>query len=161
MPYMTIRQIRHQACLDKLRDLGCKVVSVQGVMFLVKYMLDDFKITYMYHINNDDTYYLERIKPYVVSAGDFETEEDVVKAIKIDIQQFKNAKQSKNFSSFIEVDTELAKTVNSFDDLFLYYNISREDTELIKDEISNIKNMLKEVKDRSKRVFYDKDPKSI
>ncbi|MTI68206.1 MAG: hypothetical protein FH753_16625 [Firmicutes bacterium] len=161
MSYMTIRQIRHQMCLNKLRDLGCEVVSLQGVMFYVKYSLDDFKISYMYHSNTDNTYYLERIKPYVVSAGDLKSEEDVVNAIKIDIQQFKNAKNSKNFETFIEVDTELSKTVRSFEDLFLYYNISREDTELIKDEIDKVKSLLKEVKDRSKRVFYQKDPDNI
>lgn len=161
MAYMTIRQIRHQMCLNKLRDMGCEVISVQGVMFFVKYKLDNFKISYMYHVNKDNTYYLERIKPYVVSAGDLKTEEDVVNLIKIDIDQFKNAKNSKNFQSFIEVDTELSKTVRTFEDLFLYYNLSKEDTELVKEEIEKIKKLLKEVKDRSKRVFYDKDPENI
>ena len=161
MAYMTIRQIRHQMCLSKLRELGCKVISVQGVMFLVKYQLDDYKITYMYHINNDNTYFLERVRPYVVPAGDFKTEEEVVESIKTDIEQFKNAKKSKNFQSFIDVDVELSKTVRAFDDLFLYYNISKEDTLLITEEINKIKSLLKEVKDRSNRVYYDKDPKMI
>jgi hypothetical protein len=130
-------------------------------MFLVKYQLDDYKITYMYHINNDNTYFLERIRPYVVPAGDFKTEEEVVESIKTDIEQFKNAKKSKNFQSFIDVDVELSKTVRTFDDLFLYYNISKEDTLLINDEINKIKSLLKEVKNRSKRVYYDKDPEMI
>lgn len=161
MAYMTIRQIKHQMCLNKLRDLGCKVISIQGVMFMVKYQIDDFKIAYMYHVNNDDTYYLERIKPYVVSAGDFKSEEEIVEAIKTDILQFKNAKKSRNFQSFIDLDVELFKTVSAFDDLFLYYNISKEDTQLVKDEINKIKELLNEVKSRSSRVFHDKDPKNI
>lgn len=161
MAYMTIRQIRHQMCLNKLRELGCRVISIQGVMFMVKYHLDDFKITYMYHINNDNTYFLERIRPYVLPAGDFKTEEDVVEAIKTDIEQLKNAKNSKNFDAFIDVDIEIAKAVRAFDDLFLYYNISKEDISLIKEEINTLKSIFKDVKSRSKRVYYEKDPEGI
>jgi hypothetical protein len=148
-------------CLNKLRELGCKVVSVQEVMFYVKYSVNDFKIEYMYHINPDNTYYLERIKPYVVSAGNLNSEEEVVNAIKIDIEQFKNASHSKNFKEFIEVDTEIARAVRAFEDLYLYYNISKEDTKIIKEHINNFMDLLREVKDRSKRVFYEKDPQSF
>ncbi|WP_425449163.1 hypothetical protein [Dethiothermospora halolimnae] len=161
MSYMTIRQIRHQMCLNKLRELGCKVVKIQGVMFYVKYQLDDLKISYMYHINQDNTYYLERIKPYIVSVGDLKSEEDIVNTIKIDIEQFKNAKKSKNFKDFITVDKEISTTVRAFEDLYLYYNISKEDTRLIKDEINSVKKLLKEVKNRSKRVYHDKDPEVL
>lgn len=157
MAYMTIRQIRHQLCLNKLRDMGCEVVNLQGVMFYVKYLLEDFKISYIYHINPDDTYFLERIKPYTVPAGDFKTEEEIVESIKVDIEQFKNAKHSKNFNDFIEVDKEISNAVRAFEDLFLYYNISKEDTVLLKDEITKVKTMLKDIKSRSKRVFYEKD----
>lgn len=161
MAYMTIRQIRHQMCINKLREMGCKVVNVQGVMFYVTYMLEDFKISYMYHIDTDNTYYLERLKPYVVSAGSFKTEEEVVKTIKIDIDQFRNAKKSKNFNKFIEVDTQISNTVRTFEDLFLYYNISSEDTEIIKDEIIKINDMLNDIRSRSERVFHEKDPESF
>jgi len=148
-------------CLNKLRDLGCEVASVQGVMFYVKYLCEDLKIEYLYYINPDNTYYLERIKPYVVAAGDLKSEEEVVNAIKIDIEQFRNAKQSKNFNSFIDVDIELSKAVRTFEDLYLYYNISKEDTELIKAEIGNIMSLLKEVKNKSTRVFLEKDPETL
>ncbi len=161
MAYMTIRQIKHQMCINKLREMGCKVVNVQGVMFYVTYMLEDFKISYMYHIDTDNTYYLERLKPYVVAAGSFKTEEEVVKTIKIDIDQFRNAKKSKNFNKFIDVDTQISNTVRTFEDLFLYYNISSEDTEIIKDEIIRINDMLNEIRSRSERVFHEKDPESF
>lgn len=158
MPYMTIRQIRHEMNLNSLRELGCEVISVQGVMFYVKYKLDGIKIAYIYHIDTHNKYFLERIKPYVVAAGEFDTEEEVVEAIKIDLEQFKNAKQSKNFDAFIEVDTEIFKAVRAFEDLFLYYNISKEDTVLIKNKITDLMNSFKEVTGRSERVFHEKDP---
>lgn len=161
MAYMTIRQIRHQMCLNKLREMGCKVVSIQGVMFYVKYSLDDYKIEYIYHLNPDNTYYLERIKPYMVSAGTFKTEEEVVNAIKIDIEQFKNAKNSKNFNDFIDVDKEISKAVRAFEDLYLYYNISKDDIELVKEHINDFMKLIVKVKDRSKRVFYEKEPHSF
>lgn len=161
MPYMTVRQIKHEECLNRLRDLGAKVISVHGVMFLVKFCINDFKISYMYHENPDKTYYLERIRPYIVSAGDFDSEIEVVDAIETDIKQFKNAMQSKNFESFIDVDLNLSNTVRAFDDLFLYYNISKEDISLVTNEIKQLKSLIMDIKDRSKRVYHDKDPKNI
>ncbi|RKD32568.1 hypothetical protein [Thermohalobacter berrensis] len=161
MPYLTIRQIRHEMCMNKLKELGCKVVSVHDVMFIVQYSLDDYKIEYLYHITPDNKYYLERIRPYVVSAGVFDSEEEVVKIIEIDIKQFRNAKNSRNFESFIEVDKEISKAVRAFEDLFLYYNISSEDTKLIKKQIDNFLKLLNDVKNKSKRVFFEKDPESF
>ncbi|MGF7060762.1 hypothetical protein [Brassicibacter mesophilus] len=161
MSYMTMRQIRHQMNISKLEELDCKVVSIQGVMFYVVYECGDLKIEYMYHINQDNTYYLDRIKPYMVSAGNLETEEMVVDLIKVDIDQFKNAKLSNNFDDFIDIDKNISKTVKSFEDLFLYYNISKHDVNNIKQKISEVKELLKDVKNRSERVYHYKDPNNL
>ena len=161
MPYMAVRQIKHKMCLDRLNELGCKVIAVQGVMFYVKCSLKNLKIEYVYHINKDNTYYLERIKPYVVSAGKFKSEEEVVDAIKTDLCQFKNASHSKNFDNFIDVDKRITKAVRVFEDLFLYYNISKDDTQLIKNHIDSFMNLLEDVANKSERVFHEKNPRSF
>ncbi len=162
MPYMTMRQIKHEMCLNTLRELGCKVVCIKGIMFYVKYELENLNIEYLYHINNDDnTYCLERIKPYFLPVGNFDTEKEVVDLIMIDIKQFINAKRSKNFDFFVEVDTEIFEAVRMFEDLYLYYNISKEDTELVKNEIKKTKKLMNNIKNRSERVFFEKDPETI
>ena len=161
MSYMTMRQIRHQMNISKLEELGCKVVSIQGVMFYVVYEHDDLKIEYMYHINQDNTYCLERLKPYIVSVGNLETEEMIVDLIKVDIDQFKNAKLSKNFDDFIDIDKDISKTARVFEDLFLYYNISKQDMNDIKQKITEIKELLKDIRNRSNRVYHYKDPNNL
>ncbi|WDV47346.1 hypothetical protein PV797_06490 [Clostridiaceae bacterium M8S5] len=153
MALMTVRQLKHQACLDKLRNIGCTVINIEGVMFLIKYKLkNNMKLTYFYHLNDDNTYFLERIKPYVVEAGTFDTEEEIVNSIIVDINQFINASNSKNFGDFIDLTTKLSNNVKSFDDLFLHYNISKEDVASFNKLISEFSSMMSCIKEHSEEI---------
>jgi hypothetical protein len=148
-------------CIEELRKLGAKVISVQGIMIYVKFKINNTKLEYIYHINPDNTYFLERIKPYVMAVGDFESEEDLVDLIKIDVEQFQNAMKSKNFQDFIEIDKSISKLVRFFEDLYLYYNIPKEDTAIIKNKVEEILDEIIDIKNRSERVYYKKDPESF
>ncbi|MCG8541074.1 MAG: hypothetical protein MJA82_14195 [Clostridia bacterium] len=161
MPVMSSRLIKHQICIEELRQLGANVVSIQGVMFYVKFKINDTKVSYMYHIKTDNTYYLERIKPYFMAIGDYKSEEDVIDIIKIDLEQFKNAMNSKNFNEFIAVDKSISKLVRYFEDLYLYYNVSKDDLGIIKDEVNVLLDKILEIKSRSKRVYHKKEPESF
>jgi len=158
---MTLRQVKHQECLEKLYDLNCDVVSVAGSMYIVKYHLNQVTLSYAYHENKNGSYFLERIKPYIMPAGDFQNELAVVDAIEIDIEQFKNAEKSSHFSEFIEDDKILTGIVRSFEDLFLYYNIESNDLESLKSEINNVHNLIFEIKNKSSRVFTKKNPEFL
>lgn len=158
---MSSRLIRHQICIEELRNLGAKVISIQGIMFYVKFKVKNTKLSYMYHIKTDNTYYLERIKPYFMSIGDYSSEEEIIDIIKIDLEQFNNAMNSKNFEEFIEIDQNMTELVRYFEDLFLYYNVPKDDLVRIRDEISNVLDTIIEIKDRSNRVYYKKEPESF
>jgi hypothetical protein len=158
MAIMSSRLIRHEICKDELKKLGARVIDIQGVMSLIKFNIEGNKITYIYHLNDDNTYYLERIKPYSMPVGDYSTEEEIVDVIRIDIDQFKNAMQSKNFSKFIEIDYNIARLVRLFEDLYLYYNIKRDDLDTLDTEIHTLLNIIKDIKAGSSRVYFDKDP---
>lgn len=161
MAIMSSRLIRHQICIEELRNLGAKVISIQGIMFYVKFKVKDTKLSYMYHIKTDNTYYLERIKPYFMSIGDFSSEEEIIDIIKIDLEQFNNAMNSKNFPEFIEIDQSITELVRYFEDLFLYYNVPTEDLRAIRGEISTVLDKIIEVKNNSCRVYHKKDPESF
>ncbi len=161
MAIMSSRLIRHQICIEELRQLGAKVISIQGIMFYVKFKIKDTKISYMYHVKTDNTYYLERIKPYFMCIGDYQSEEDVIDIIKIDLEQFRNAMNSKNFNEFIDVDQSITKLVRYFEDLYLYYNVSKDDLGTIKDEVGVILDKIMAIKGRSERVYHKKDPDSF
>jgi len=157
MAIMSSRLIRHEICKDELRSLGARVLDIQGIMFYVKFKIDGYKISYIYHLNPDNTYFLERVKPYSMVVGDFNTEEDIVDIIRIDIDQFRNAMNSNNFSRFIDVDNNISKLVRIFEDLYLYYNINGDDIDNLNDEIKKILSTIKDIKSHSDRVYFKKD----
>ncbi|MDI6706215.1 MAG: hypothetical protein QME73_08165 [Bacillota bacterium] len=161
MPFISTRQIRHELCLKQLREMGAEVIEVQGVMFFVKFQLDDLKLVYLYRIDKRNDYYLERIKPYLTPGGTFHTEEEVVDIIKIDVEQFENATKSKNFSLFLDITKSLSASVRNVEDLFLYYNVSREELVEIKDEVERIKEIILKAVKHDKRVYTDKEPDTI
>ena len=152
MAIMSSRLIRHEICKDELKKLGARVIDIQGVMSLVKFVIEGTKITFIYHLNDDNTFYLERIKPYSMPIGDYTTEEEIVDVIKVDIEQFQNAMHSKNFSKFIE------KLVRLFEDLYLYYNIKKDDLNILDTEIHQLLSIIKNIKNNSERVYFKKDP---
>lgn len=158
MAIMSSRLIRHEICKDELKKLGARVIDIQGVMSLVKFNIEGTKITYIYHLNDDNTYYMERIKPYSMPVGDYNTEEEIVDVIKVDIEQFQNAMHSKNFSKFIEIDYNISKLVRIFEDLYLYYNIKAEDLGKLDNEIHLLLDIIKQIKADSERVYFKKDP---
>lgn len=158
MAIMSSRLIRHEICKDELKKLGATVIDIQGIMFLVKFKIKDNKISYAYHLNEDGSYYLERIKPYFLSIGDFSCEEEIVDLIKIDIEQFQNAMNSKNYPQFIEVDNHISKLVRLFEDLYLYYNISPEDLTELDRSVYCVLDQIKRIMKNSERVYTKKDP---
>lgn len=161
MAIFTAKLLRHEFCMEELRKIGAEIINMEGIMFLVKYNNQGLKIEYMYHLNPDNTYTLERIKPHSLHIGEFQSEEDLVEIIKVDVEQLLNAKNSKNFDRFVSIDKSLAKIVRHFDDLFLYYNIDREDMIMLEQETCNFKKKIMEVKERSKRIYHKKDPDSF
>ena len=158
MAIMSSRLIRHEICKDELKKLGARVIDIQGVMSLVKVQIEGTKISYIFHINDDNTFYLERIKPYSMPIGDYTTEEEIVDVITVDIEQFQNAMRSKNFSKFIEIDYHIAKLVRLFEDLYLYYNIKKDDLEILDTEIHTLLDIIRRIKTDSERVYFKKEP---
>ncbi|MFT9495444.1 hypothetical protein [Anaerosolibacter sp.] len=161
MAIMSSKLLRHTFCMEELRKIGAQVINVQGIKFYVKYTINNLNIEYLYHVNPDDTYLLERIKPYLLIVGEYPTEEDIVEAIKVDIDQFKNAMKSKNFNDFVAIDRDLTDIVRYFEDLYLYYNIDREDLSLMKEEINHVVDLILQIKNRSQRVYHKKDPDNL
>ena len=116
----------------------------------------DIKITYAYHLNEDNTYLLERVKPYFLSIGFYKDEEDIVDCIKVDVEQFRNAMHSSNFEQFIEIDNHLSKLVRLFEDLYLYYNINKDDLTKLDQSVDVILTNIKEIMKHSDRVYTKK-----
>jgi hypothetical protein len=146
----------------KLVQLGANVEIISGKMVYVKFSLENnLEVAYIYHINKNNKYFLERIKPYPLPIREFDTPNDVIDMIKLDHEQFKNAVHSSNIYSFIQLNKDLHKTMMSLEDLFLYYNVSNQ---LLKDTQEKIKQIEESILDAAveeKRIFFDKDPENL
>ncbi len=162
MAIMSSRGIRHELCREELIAMGAKVLDVQGTMYFVKFTLSEkTKITYLYHANPDGTYFLERVRPYTSALGEEKTEEAIVQTIKTDIALFKNAMKSSNFDTFIHLDKNISQLVLLFEDLFLYYNLKREDLTLIDQKLEEVLDVINKAQDRNERAYDKKDPEFL
>ncbi|MBU0996571.1 MAG: hypothetical protein KKE16_00835 [Firmicutes bacterium] len=143
----------------KLIQMGADVTVVSGQMVYVSFDInEEIKVSYVYNINKKNRYFLERIRPYPISVKEFETAEDICNIIKIDVEQFRNAVKSHNIHEFININYELHNLILQFEDLFLYYNIDHNTFDEIKTDIEDIHERINKAKEKSKRVYFGKEP---
>ena len=156
--YLKAETSKHEMILNQL---GAKVQVINSLMCYVSFDIDGTKVSYVYNVNKKNEYFLERVEPYPQPAGTFRTKDDVIETITIDIEQFKNAKHSRCFDFFVDINKEITTTSRMFEDLFLYYNVSLESMENIKNKIMEIKEIIEVAKENSERVYDKKNPKSL
>ncbi|BEP28909.1 hypothetical protein [Helicovermis profundi] len=146
----------------KLAQMGATVQQINSKMCYVTFDLkEDIKLEYVYNINSKEKYFLERIKPYPLPIKVFDSEEDLIDIIQIDLEQFKSAINSHNLSDFIKINKRLNKTIKKFEDLFLYYNVPTIEMDIIMEEISKIEEEIDKTKEISKRIYFKKDPENL
>jgi len=142
----------------KLRQMGADVEVVNSKLCYVKFNINGIDLSYVYNINKKNEYFLERIKPYPLPLKAFKSEEDVVDIIAIDIEQFKNVSSSKNVDDFIDFLKQMKLAVNKFEDLILYYYVSKEDISEFQDILSNLNKKIDQSKEASDRLYFKKNP---
>ena len=159
---LTSRIVLHDLSLEKLRDLGAEVIDIEGIMVFARFVLsEDFTVTYLYHRNPDNTYLLERIKPYQITIGEYENEETAVSNVISDMDQIQNARNSNKFNTFVDTFKMLIKAKRDFDDLFLYYNVNGSDMEYIYDNVKLLSQSIYRTKEHSERIYHKTDPQSL
>lgn len=153
--------VLHEMCLKTLKDLGGDVTDIDGIMVFAKFNLENLDVSYLYHRNPDNTYLLERIKPYQLLIGEYDSEQVAVENITNDLDQIKNAKNSHKFNSFVETVQKLNKVKRDFDDLFLYYNINGDDMQYIYDSVNVLSQSIYRIKEHSDRIYHKTNPQSL
>ncbi len=155
------RLIRHDICKQELSEFGAEVLDVSTTMTYVIFDLGEATVAYIYNVSPEDKFHFERAKPYAMDIGIYETETEIVDIIKNDIKQFKNAMNSSNFKRFIEIDRQIAKTVRTFEDLYLYYNIDNAALDKLSAEVERLKDEIFAIKEQSERVYFESEPSSF
>lgn len=145
----------------KLVQMGAKVELVNSKMCYVRFVIEGLEIEYVYNINRKNKFFLERVKPYPLALRVTDTENELISVIEIDLAQFKNAVKSHNINYFISIGTELNKSIKKFEDLFLYYNIPREECEVFQSKIDDLLEHIYKTKEHSERIFFEKEPENL
>ena len=115
----------------KLQQMGAKVQVINSTLCYVHFNIEGLDLEYVYNINYNGNYFLERIQPYPLAIEEFDTEHDLVKLIQSDVNKFKNAMKSRHVDRFISIAKQINKTFTTFEDTFLNYNIPTEKVDKI------------------------------
>lgn len=146
----------------KLNQLGARVKTIEGALHYVTFSVGGIEVKYSYHINDAGEYLLQRITPYPVSySGICKSQNDVIDIIEHDISKWRNAEKSKKFLQFIDVNKQIDRVLKTFDDLYLYYNISHVQLKKIVEKLDALEKTIYDTKDASERVYFGKDPEVI
>lgn len=151
---MNVNSAQGDAIETLLRQMGAyDIVKVRGLLYFMKFKLNDkFEISYSYNINAKKQYFLQRIKPYPIPQGVFSDEYEVVSFITKDLKKFNNAMNSSNFNLFLDVTKKVNSVTSKMEDLFLNYNVDKNEFLRLNKELDDIVNEINFSKDKSKRL---------
>lgn len=151
---MNVNSAQGDAIETLLRQMGAyDIVKVRGLLYFMKFKLNDkFEISYSYNINAKKQYFLQRIKPYPIPQGVFSDEYEVVSFITKDLKKFNNAMNSSNFNLFLDVTKKVNSITSKMEDLFLNYNVDKNEFLILNKELDDIVNEINFSKDKSKRL---------
>ncbi|MGE4276677.1 MAG: hypothetical protein AB7E30_05785 [Lawsonibacter sp.] len=133
----------------KLTQMGGTVTSLHGIISFIRFNVNQTELTYVYNINAKNQYFLQMVKPYPAGAGVFFKPKEIIQYIKNDIKQFKNASNSNVFSEFVAVNQSLYESIQNIKDVFMTYNVPRDNMQQIKEKVDEISQLLNEVKHTS------------
>lgn len=145
----------------KLQQMGAKVKVINSKLCYVNFHLDNMHIKYVYNINKNGNYFLERIKPYQMPVKEFTNEADVIEVISIDVEQFKNASNSHHVQEFIQTSETITNILKKFEDLYLYYNISTACMDKLVQKLDEFDQEIDKTKTNSERLYFKKDPETL
>lgn len=157
--YMNTDVVKHTM---KLQLLGAEVKVISGKVVYVEFTInEDLEVSYVYSINKHNKYFLERIKPYPLAIREYDNDDDIIDIIMLDYLQYKDSANSNNINKFVNINRNLNKAIKTFEDLFLYYNVSEEVLNSIEHDIKNIDKTIKKASQESERLFFDKEPDNL
>lgn len=145
----------------KLRQMGGDVAVINSKLCYVTFCIQGIEFKYAYNLNKHNKFFLERIKPYPRPIKEYNTEDDVIDVINIDIDQFKNIQSKEKLLEFIDISNKLNQVIARYEDLFLYFDICKPSLVDIKTSITEIDKQIEDVKTYCKRIYYKKDPDTL
>lgn len=118
---MIINRITEGMANTMLRQMGAvEIKNAPAYVNKVKFKLDeDTNATYIYEIKEDEVIYLNRVRPYAIYLGAFQDEQELVRAIKEDLEMLKEAHVSPHFRQYVNIVQKMQSLGGQAEKLFM------------------------------------------
>lgn len=132
-----------------LRQMGAVSIKTSpAYISIAKFEIGELRLTYMYEVK-DEHIYLQRVDPYPMMIGKIYNDQQVVEIIAADLQKFKNAYNSSNFSRFLHIASDMSSINVEIENLFMRHNVSKADLERIDAMMDSLHDKLSEMEEDS------------
>ncbi len=132
-----------------LRQMGAvSIKTTPAYISIAKFEIGDLRLTYMYEVK-DENIYLQRVDPYPMMIGKIYNDQQVVEIIAADLQRFKNAYNSSNFSRFIKIANDMSTINMEIENLFMRHNVAKSDLEELDIMMGEVHDKLTEMEEDS------------
>ena len=95
-------------------------------------------MSYVFNITRGDKYFLQRMRPYAMVQGKYANTAQIAEFIEKDLSKFRNAEHSRNFDKFIEISKKGAEFAEALENLFLNYNVGKEEMESMEEKLDRL-----------------------
>ncbi len=156
---MIINRITESMANTMLRQMGAvEIKNAPAYVNKVKFKLDgDTNATYIYEIKENEIIYLNRVRPYAIYLGEYKDEQELVSAIKEDLEMLKEAHVSPHFRQYVNIVQKMQGLGGQVENLFM--NVATPEGSM--DHLEKILDVLAEEIDRLQEYGHEMDLKTF
>ena len=135
----------------QLRQMGASNITfVNSHMYIVDFKLEKgLLVSYVFNITRGDKYFLQRMRPYAMVQGKYANTAEIAEFIEKDLSRFRNAEHSSNFDKFIEISKKGAEFAEALENLFLNYNVDKDEMERMDEKLDKLLEHLEQAREKA------------
>lgn len=135
----------------QLRQMGASNITfVNSNMYIVDFKLEKgLLVSYVFNITRGDKYFLQRMRPYAMVQGKYANTAEIAAFIEKDLSRFRNAEHSSNFDKFIEISKKGAEFAEALENLFLNYNVDKDEMERMDEKLDKLLEHLEQAREKA------------
>ena len=126
------------------------ITFVNSNMYIVDFKLEKgLLVSYVFNITRGDKYFLQRMRPYAMVQGKYANTAEIAEFIEKDLSRFRNAEHSSNFDKFIEISKKGAEFAEALENLFLNYNVDKDEMERMDEKLDKLLEHLEQAREKA------------
>ncbi len=139
----------------KLKHLGADVKRIESKIYHATFNVEGTKLEYYYNINESGKFFLERMSPFYKNFSVFSEENLAIRAIYEDVEYFRNATKSHNYSKFLDMSIEFGRVNAAYADMFLHHNIPQSELDEIEEHLKIVRDKVEMLNKTTKEIKID------